>query len=515
MRITRLASALLLTSAMTMPAFAQDEMLITEEPLELTIHMHWPRAQRYDENYPVETAAREMTNIHLKDATSGSNSTDSLEAFNLMLAAGDLPDIVGGHLIKNPVNQYGPEGAFLPLNDLIEEHAPNIKAFFDDHPDVLAAASAADGNLYYIPYLPDGKYARAYWIRQDWLDALGLEQPQNVDELYAVLTAFRNDDPNGNGLKDEIPFFTGNWEEFPRLVTLWGGRTSGSDTYHDFYVEDGVVRHGYVEEGYREGIKNLAQWYKEGLIDPEVFTRGSSARDQLLGSNVGGMTHDWFASTGGYNDAMKDRIEGFSLKAFPPPESTTGVRLEEHRRTALKPDGWSISYTNEHPVETIKYFDFWFTPEGRNLSNFGVEGEQWDMVDGVPTFKPEVLNSDTPVNSQLWQVGAQIQRGFWMDYRYEEQWTNPVALEGIALYDEGDYLIEEFLGVAFNEEEQAVYDKYWAGLRSYMLERQQAWLLGTGDVELDWERYLADLDRMGFNQVVEVMNSAYQRQYGG
>ena len=47
-----------------------------------------------------------------------------------------------------------------------------------------------------------------------------------------------------------------------------------------------------------------------------------------------------------------------------------------------------------------------------------------------------------------------------------------------------------------------------------MLERQQAWVLGNGDVEADWDGYLATLDKMGFDEVIEVMNAAYARQYG-
>ncbi|WP_231388708.1 type 2 periplasmic-binding domain-containing protein [Pseudooceanicola algae] len=521
MRRTTLTLALLMTTVMPAAALAQDEdYRIVEDPLELTIHMHWPRAQGYgvggspSEIYPVEEVTRELTGIALKDATAGRNSTDSNEAMNLLIAQGKFPDIVSGHLIQQPVNQYGPEGAFVPLNDLVKEHAPHIQAFWDSHPGLMEAISSSDGNYYYIPYLPDGKFGRAWYIRQDWLDNLGLEQPQNVEELHTVLTAFRNDDPNGNGLKDEIPFFARQWEEVNRLLTLWDARSSGSDTYHDFYVNDeGKVVHPYAQEAYRDALENVAQWYSEGLIDPEIFTRGSSSRDYLLSEDLGGMTHDWFASTSSYNAALSERIEGFDFVPFLPPESAGGVRMEEHRRIPIKPDGWAISYQNEHPVETIKYFDFFFTEKGRNLSNFGVEGKTWDMVDGEPTFKPEVLNSDSPVNSQMYLEGAQIYRGYWMDYRYELQWTSEAAREGIDLYEANDLLIDQFLGVSFNKKEQDVYDKYWPSLRTYMLERQQAWVLGSGDIQADWDSYVSTLDRMGYEKVIEVMNSAYERQY--
>jgi len=521
MRRSLLATSFLATTMLSAPALADDDThKIVDEPLELTIHMHWPRAQGYmvpqtGEPYPVELKAREMTNIHLADKTSGKNTTDYNEAINLLLAQGDLPDIVGGHRIKDPVNQYGPEGAFIPLDDLIEEHAPNIKAFFDERPELRQAISSHDGNMYYIPYLPDGKFGRAWFIRQDWLDKLGLERPTNVDELYDVLVAFRDQDPNGNGLKDEIPLFERQWEEVIRFVTLWDGRSSGSDTYHDFMVVDGKVEHPYATEGYREGIKNLAKWYEEKLIDPEIFTRGSSSRDYLLSENLGGLTHDWFASTSGYNAALADKVEGFNFVPMLPPASVSGVVMEEHRRIPVKPDGWAISYTNEHPVETIKYFDFWFTEEGRLLSNFGVEGVHWDMIDGEPTYKEEILTNGRAVNSQMYEIGAQIYRGYWQDYRYEWQWTSDEARKGIELYEANDLLIDQFLGVSFNEKEQRVYDKYWPSILTYMLERQQAWILGTGDVEADWDDYMAQLDRRGLTDVLAVMQSAYDRQYKG
>lgn len=512
MKRLTLASLMLSSTMLAQPALADGHLMVTEEPMELTIHMHWQRGKGYDESYPVEQVASEMTGISLRDATLGKNTDESREAHNLLIASGNIPDIFGGSAIKDFVNEYGPQGAFLPLNELIKEHAPNIKAFMDAHPERFAAITAADGNLYYIPYLPDGFFGRAYFIRQDWLDKLGLEQPQNVDEVKAVLEAFRDKDPNGNGLRDEVPFFARQWQELIRLVTLWDGRSSGSDTYHDFLVQDGQITHPYMGEGYREGIANLAQWYAEGLIDPEVFTRGSSARDYLLSENLGGMTHDWFASTSAYNDRLAGSVPGFEFIPFIPPASVSGVRMEEHRRILVKPDGWAIGHTNDHAVETIKYFDFWFSEEGRRLANFGVEGQHYDMVDGQPVFRDEVLNGDQSVVSQMYAVGAQIFRGFPQDYEYERQWTNPIALAGIELYEAGDYLVPDFLGVSFTPEEQKVYDRYWPSIRTYMLEKQQAWVLGSGDINAEWSDYLATLDQMGMSEVLEVMQTAYNRQ---
>ncbi|MEL6426043.1 MAG: sugar ABC transporter permease, partial [Pseudomonadota bacterium] len=203
MRHLTLTAALLTGTAIATPALADGHLKIVDEPLELTIQMNHARYPRYQEDWPVEQAARALTNIHLVDATVGSNTrtdenTGKTEALNLMLATGEIPDIVGSSRLKDFVNQYGPEGAFFPLNDLIEEHAPNLKAYFESRPEIRSAISAADGNMYYIPYLPDGKYGRAYFIRYDWLETLGLEVPETVEEFENALRAFRDGDPNGN-----------------------------------------------------------------------------------------------------------------------------------------------------------------------------------------------------------------------------------------------------------------------------------------------------------------------------
>jgi len=171
MRKLSLATALLAGSALTTPVLADGHLQIVEgDPLELSIQMNHRAYPIYEEDWPVEQVAREMTNIHLKDVTVGSNlrtdseNTGNTEALNLMLASGEVPDI--------------------------------------------------------IPYLPDGKYGRAYWIRTDWLEALDLEVPQTVDEYEAVLRAFKTQDPNGNGEADEVPFFARQWPELIRLVTM-------------------------------------------------------------------------------------------------------------------------------------------------------------------------------------------------------------------------------------------------------------------------------------------------------
>ncbi len=485
---------------------------IAEIPLELTIHMHFRDKYVWREDWPVAKELTRLTGTRLRNVASMA-TTSSREAFNLMLVAGNLPDIVGGDNLKTQFMRYGMEGAFRPLNSLIELHAPHLARYLNDNPGVRRAISAPDGNIYHIPYLPDGTFARGWFIRMDWLQRLGLKSPQNVDELYTVLKAFRDRDPNGNGQRDEVPFFVREPAELGRLFTLWDARSSGSDTAHDFYVDAGRVRHPYADDMYRTAIRNVAQWYREGLIDREVFTRGPRAREVLLANDKGGMTHDWFASTASYNQALAPRIKDFKFIPLPPPASISGRRIEENRRARVRPDGWAVTTANRHPVETIKLFDFYFTDAGKRLANFGVEGLHYDVVDGAPRFKPAVLVSKTPVNTQLWDAGAQIPIGFPQDYAYERPWTEKIALDGIAQYETGHYLIDDFPGIALAGPDRRLVDRRWPAILSHMLERQQAWILGARDVDKDWAEYIARLRQLGLDPVLAALQKAYDRQY--
>ncbi len=482
----------------------QLETYISEELLELTIHMHFRNAYVYKDDWPVFNEAERLTNVRLK-GVAPTSATDTKEVFNLLMVSGDLPDIVEGDGLRDEFIKYGMEGAFIPLEDLIAEHGPNIQKFIDEHPYVKTYSSGPDGHMYYIPYIPDGSVGQGYFIRKDWLDKLGLDVPKDVDGLYTVLKAFANEDPNGNGQKDELPFFSRHVNEVVRLTHFWGARTGL------FVDEEGRVQHGFASEAFKEGMINVAQWYKEGLIDPEIYTRGSKARDIALGNNIGGMTHDWFGSTASYNTTLADTIEAFEFIAIAPPADVNGDVWEEYNRERVKADGWAITTANEHVVETIKYFDFWFTEEGRRLINYGIEGEQYDMIDGKPVFKSEVLNGDKSVQAQLWDIGGQVPIGFHQDFEYEIQTYNDVAAEGVKMYVDNNYVAEAFPLIAFNEEEQKLFNALSTNIETYMRETHQRWILGGESVEAGWDTYINRLNELGFQEYLAIHQSAYDR----
>ena len=462
----------------------------------------------FNEEWPVYKKAEEATNVHITGTLSQSTS-DGNTAFSLMLSSGNLADII--HAWKrNDFYKYGKEGVFIPLNDLIEEHAPNIKKFLEEREDVKKFMTSPDGNIYFIPFIPDGDASEGWFIRQDWLDKLNLQAPNNVEELYTVLKAFREQDPNGNGQQDEVPYFNRDASASSEsgindLLCFWNGLDK------NFQVRDGKVIYGPMQPEFRTAMKELAKWYQEGLIDNEIYTRGNNARDALLGNNQGGMTHDWFASTADYNNKLAEQIQGFNFVPFAPPAGTDGVRREMARRDKVSECGWGISSQNENPEAAIRWMDYWFTEEGRRLMNFGIEGEDYDMVDGKPVFKDSVLHADESVANYLKAKGAQGNVGFHQDFEYERQWTNPIALKGIEEYTQNGYFQEKYPYVILEEEEQDEYDSIMKDVEVLRDETMQKWILGSEDVDAGYDTFIQQMKDMGIERAVEIQQAAVDR----
>lgn len=481
--------------------------VISEEPKEFTIFaIHLGKA--FDGELPVYKKAYEMTNIKLKGSAS-KNQSDEVQAFNFMLSSGNLPDIVAYELPEE-LEKLGAEGVIIPIEDLIDKYAPNIKKFWEENPKYKKDAVAADGHVYMIPNYNDYNNistSQGYYIRKDWLKKLELKEPQTIEELHDILTAFRDRDPNGNGIKDEVPIFV-------RGNTTRKLLTSLLDMFKAqlvWYVKDGKVVFGPIEPEYKNAINELRKWYKEGLIDQEVFTRGITSREYMLGNNLGGFTCDWFSSTGNYNKKLKDEIQGFDLEIILPPEYKGKKTTSFARENYL--GGWGITSAAKDPVTIIKYFDFWYSEEGRRLWNFGIEGDTYTMIDGKPKLTDKVLkNKDGVIPLMvLREIGAQYRLGCFLDGENERQWTDKITLEAMDLYISQGVIESPMPTLKYTKEEMKELLRIESQLRSVTEEMAQIWILGVSDVNRDWKGYITRLNSIGLKRAYEIQQEAYER----
>ncbi|MHA6484158.1 stalk domain-containing protein [Paenibacillus sp. strain BS8-2] len=177
----------------------------------------------------------------------------------VMIAAGDMPSLM---LLNDPY-------AF--SDELMRSFAVNPKSVIADYPLLLqlaedgAGARDVYGEPYMIPRLSDPNHAAFPAIRQDWLSKLGLAIPTTMDELYAVMKAFANNDPDNNLIKDT----------YGLIGTTIGDHSldwvehvfTGSP--ERFSIKNGAIIDHAVTEHYTKALQWLANAYKERLLDPE------------------------------------------------------------------------------------------------------------------------------------------------------------------------------------------------------------------------------------------------------
>ena len=485
--------------------------LVSKEPKEFTVFLNFNNMP-FDSNGQVWQEAAKRTNVSLKGTISLSNSNEE-EAFNLMMSSGNLADIIG-YVDASSLEKLGRDGGMIPLNDLIKEHAPNIQKVLDEDARFRQTAYSLDGNIYQIPKNQELKAAEFWWIRQDWLDKLNLKAPTTVDELHDVLYAFRNEDPNGNGLKDEIPLFDrAGWKQPDEYLYLW-------DTSLEFYPRDGKMKYEPLEENFKTGVSNMIKWYQEGLIDPEIFTRGASSRDTLLGGDLGGCTHDW-VSTANYNSTLQETIPGFQMAAIAPPADQNGVVKE---RVSRYPGvGWGISSQCKDPVTVIKFMDYFFTEEGSDLMNWGIEGDTFTRdADGSKHFTDTVLQSELTPIGYLRSIGAQYRIGMCQDGDYEYATMKEDGIEANKLYNGHDEWFDDSLppyldgkmALKYTSDDETEYKNIMASIKPYVDEKFQSWILGVNDFDSEYDTFIKELKARGIDRALEINQKAYDTFLG-
>ncbi|MDF2925211.1 MAG: sugar transporter permease [Paenibacillaceae bacterium] len=494
------------TAAAAQEYNGKDILKISEKPAQITLFYPFGGNGAPKGDMPAWKEVERITNVSMKNVANESIS-DEKQSFNTMLASANLPDIIQG--MRTTINPIISQKALVPLDDLIEKHAPNIKKFLADYPEARRSGSGPDGKIYTITGTLGGKPGNAvpssgFFIRQDWLEKLALKTPTTLDEYEKVLYAFREKDPNGNGKRDEIPYFFRD-KGIQQILQLW-------DAYPSWYIgKDDKVHHGKAEPEYQAALKKLAQWYKDGIIDPEIFTRGSQARQFLLGNNLGGATIDWFASTSAVNDSVKAQVPGIRFAAIAPPADINGKVKFNQSREPIHSFAWGISSSAKDPVMAVKYMDFFFSETGEWLMNYGIEGTHYTKKNNEPVLLDAALKYPSGYPNFLRSIGAGYEIGRRGSLIGEVSSMNEIGKAGFELYEKSNWLAKPFPVLTFTEAEKKTIDNALANLTPYLDEFEQKCLMGAQDVDASWKKHQDDLQNLNLHKVLEAYNSAYER----
>lgn len=311
------------------------------------------------------------------------------EKKNLLFASNELPDaLFRSGLSPLEAVRYGSAGQLIPLEGLIDEYAPNLKKLMEEYPEIRAGITTPEGHIYAIPGIVTLGAARTdkKWINQMWLEKLNLEVPETTDELYDVLLAFRDGDPNGNGKQDEIPMTA---RVGLAIVAAMSG-SFGLDTQlgYNINIENDKVSIWMGSDKNKEMLMYLNKLYKEKLLDPEIF---SHTEAQYLAKQGSGNTGFFFDQTNNNFLSIQDQYTGIA-----PPAGPGGDRMQSQALPIARDFGaFAITSINKYPEVTMRWIDYFYSDEGSTLLRFGREGEHYELKDGIPYYTEDFLKDIT------------------------------------------------------------------------------------------------------------------------
>jgi putative aldouronate transport system substrate-binding protein len=509
--------------------------IVTDGPAELTVFMtQHAHVENMETNYATKWY-EEKTGVHVNWQLA--SSTDAAEKVSLLLAANnkdEMPDVFFSAGISRAVaDAYGAQGILMDLTDLIDQYGVNMWALREHNPGFCGEMVSYDGGIYFLSRYYETVHTRhtqKIWMNMKWLENVGMEVPNTTEEFYEVLKAFKEQDANGNGdPNDEIPmiYFDGGYNSAAPEGIMQSFVYDSPQNYK-LFVEDGVVKVSYAEEGWREGLRYLKRLYDEGLLDNELFSMTLDQAKALAadpnGNRVG-------CKVGGTLDIINFADdEVYNFEVIPPLEGPTGLRETALEFVSPTPFAAITSYCAE-PEIAYRWLDAQLYDSTNDIANgdytwlnfwYGEQGVGWDVADeggtgftGEPAAYKWLFNWGEDQNTHWYETFLINMPENWKPLIQNEQaagYNQEQVLYNATVNCEYPYALDKTLHLPSLEEDVSVEMAELNGnLDTYYKSMMAKFVRGEADLDADWDSYLAELDKMGLQDYLAVYQEALDK----
>jgi putative aldouronate transport system substrate-binding protein len=433
------------------------------------------------------------------------------EQFNLLLAAGDLPDMIEWNWYSFP---GGPEKAIsdnyiLKLNDVINKSAPNLKKYLDENKEVNKMVKTDTGSYYVFPFVRGDDLlmvSSGPIVRKDWLDELGLPVPSTIDEWYTTLKAFK-EKKNATAPLSFEGYHLGN-----------GGFMGAFGVKNGLYVENGKVKYGQMEPGYKDFVTTFRKWYAEGLLDKNIANIDSKILDSnVLDGKTGGTLGFAGSSLGKWTNSMAEKNPSFKLVGAPYPTLIKGETPKFGQRDlAYSLTGCvAITATSKNVDVAAKWLDYGYGEEGHMLYNFGIEGLSYQKDStGYPKYTDLIMKNPDKLpisNAMSRYIRGSYNGPFVQDKRYIEQYMvlpeQKDALNNWAKTDSAKYTLSR---ITLTPEESSEAASINNEINTYVNEMYLKFIMGAEPIE-NFDKYTAQLKKLGIDRYLQIQQTALDR----
>lgn len=477
----------------------------SEEPETLSIFWAWPSI--ISKFFPDATdlpnfrSIEKLTNVKMEMYVVADDVAS--EKRNLLIAAGDLPDICP-NLCQNytgGTEQAVADEVALDIAPYLEEYCPNyyyyIMQAFPDIYDQTVSKSGYLGGFAGI-FNQDQRSDQGNWIRQDWLDKLGLDMPETPDQFYDVLTAFKAE-YNCTDTYCLMPSFGGDF-------------ISNAFTHLDLYREGNKAVYGIMDDDRaKEYLQYLAKLYADGLVGTDFTSYvENTVHDGVVESNNCGVFQQDVSYITNYSRTVDD--PNFHAVAIPALVSEPGVKTGFARQQQLTQGETCIAYTTDKMELALRWCDTLYSDPVSAVANYGEEGVTYTRDENGKVQYTELVTANPdgmpqPLVLGVYGFGAGSM-GFLIDLeqKYIDFTEDQYASHDIwkTSYD-GDYNnMPTDLSDYFSIEEQSTLASLRTDIETAQEEIYFKLIIGEASFD-DWDTYVEQIRSVGAGE--------YQRMY--
>ena len=338
------------------------------------------------------------------------------------------------------------------------------------------------------------------------VEAVGMtmEEITDIDSYTEYLYKVKEMDANGNGdPDDEVPLFMRSGM-IGLLGMYWGLDLADGGGFR--VDENGAVVCDYVSEEYREFLEWAHQLYADGIIYNEFATSSYDIQQALFTSNqIGSMVH-FISNMTGYSQTIDPEWEFNVDEPIMQAVALSGPYSDPvvYGRDSFG-GCFAISATCEHPEEVFAFCDYLMSDEVGVLTWYGIEGVDYNIVDGEYVFTDLYLNNE---DDYLGKAGYNFAGlpSYQLDYMSKQ--CNQVRQQALDL---APYVYNPTFPFYYKlEEENEIINAYRADLDTYFSENLVAFVMGTRSLD-EWDAYVSTVESMGLSELVSVYQAAADR----
>ncbi|OAS15757.1 extracellular solute-binding protein [Paenibacillus oryzisoli] len=390
------------TTETSKPALSSDTKAATEttKPAKLSLRFMIPVGTEFanatlpaaDKDF-VKKAIEEKFNVDLKlDYFVGGE--DYKNKMNVQLAGGDIPDIFIGDAAAS--QKYATDGLLADLTTYFTQQSmPNYFKWVKQQELESFQMKGMNINRGILPFLRN-QYP-AWYVRQDWLEKLGLKAPKSYDEMLEVMRKFTNGDPDGNGKKDTFGFsVSGNGASVPFDFPMW----LANGFVADFQIANNTFVDNRTDLGVQKVIQDIINVTNEGIIDPDWFLSKSPGHlDKAVQNKIG----IFFSGTEnvaleGTPNSVQARTKAIDPKAnwqpFNPFPDKPAIWKNGVPETSVMAGKTVAEKKPENIKRSFEILNWLASEDGYLLTHYGQDGKHYKRDGKKITLVPEAFDAD-------------------------------------------------------------------------------------------------------------------------